>query len=179
MLTEPRFADVEVWMNFYLCMCSKSLQLCLTLCDPMDCSGPGSSVHEISQARILKWAAMTSSRGSSRSRGWTGVSSVQFSRSVMSDFVTPWTASCQASPSITSSLVSLSLALAGEVFITTATYLRSYSSDSLLLSFSQALYWGRVSEPQHILVISKELGGGEGVLRTVGFGAASLASHHS
>ena len=35
-----------------------SLQLCLTLCDPVDCSPPGSSVHEILQARILKWAAI-------------------------------------------------------------------------------------------------------------------------
>ena len=40
----------------------KSLQLCLTLCDPMDCSPPGSSVHRILQARILKWVAMPFSR---------------------------------------------------------------------------------------------------------------------
>ena len=33
--------------------CAKSLQLCSSLCDPMDCSPPGSSVHEILQARIL------------------------------------------------------------------------------------------------------------------------------
>ena len=37
---------------------AKSLQLCLTLCDPMDCSPPGSSVHGILQARILEWIAM-------------------------------------------------------------------------------------------------------------------------
>ena len=36
---------------------------CLTLCDPMDCSLPGSSVHGILQARILEWVAMPSSRG--------------------------------------------------------------------------------------------------------------------
>ena len=40
-------------------------QLCTTLCDPMDCSPPGSSVHGILQARILKWAAIPFSRGSS------------------------------------------------------------------------------------------------------------------
>ena len=40
----------------------KSLQLCLTLGDPMDCSPPGSSVHRILQARILKWVAMPFSR---------------------------------------------------------------------------------------------------------------------
>ena len=38
-------------------------QACLTLCDPMDCSPPGSSVHEISQARILEWGANPFSRG--------------------------------------------------------------------------------------------------------------------
>ena len=43
----------------------KSLQSCLTLCDPLDCSPPGSSVHGILQARILEWVAMPSSRGSS------------------------------------------------------------------------------------------------------------------
>ena len=38
-----------------------SLQLCLTLWDPMDCSPPGSSVHGILQARTLEWGAMSSS----------------------------------------------------------------------------------------------------------------------
>ena len=40
-------------------------QPCLTLCDPMDCSPPSSSVHGIFQARILEWVAISSSRGSS------------------------------------------------------------------------------------------------------------------
>ncbi|CAI9163930.1 unnamed protein product [Rangifer tarandus platyrhynchus] len=40
-------------------------QVCLTLCDPVNCSPPGSSVHGILQARILEWAATPSSRGSS------------------------------------------------------------------------------------------------------------------
>ena len=47
------------------CMCAKSLQSCLTLCDPVDWSLPGFSVQGILQARILKWFAMPSSRGSS------------------------------------------------------------------------------------------------------------------
>ena len=38
--------------------CAKSLQLCLTLCDPMDCSLPSSSVHWILQARILEGVAI-------------------------------------------------------------------------------------------------------------------------
>ena len=46
-------------------------QLCLTLCDPMDCSPPGSSVHGILQARILQWLAISFSRGSSPPRDQT------------------------------------------------------------------------------------------------------------
>ena len=45
---------------------AKSLQSCPTLCDPMDCSPPGSSVRGILQARTLEWALVSSSRGSSR-----------------------------------------------------------------------------------------------------------------
>ena len=49
-------------------------QSCLTLCDSMDCSPPGSSVHGILQARILEWVAMPSSRGSSQPRDQSCVS---------------------------------------------------------------------------------------------------------
>ena len=49
-------------------MHAKSFQLCLTLCDPVDCSPPGSSVHGILQPRILEWVAMLSSRGSFQPR---------------------------------------------------------------------------------------------------------------
>ena len=52
-------------------LCDKSLQSCPTLCDPMDCSPPVSSVHRILQARILEWVTMPSSRGSSQSRDQT------------------------------------------------------------------------------------------------------------
>ena len=48
---------------------AKSLQLCPTLCDPIDYSPPGFSVHGILQERILEWVAMPSSRESSRPRG--------------------------------------------------------------------------------------------------------------
>ena len=49
------------------------LQSCPTLCDPMDCSPPGSSVHGILQARMLEWVAIPSSRGSSKPRDQTQV----------------------------------------------------------------------------------------------------------
>ena len=43
----------------YACMHAESLQLCPTLCDPMDSSPPGTSVHRILKARILEWVAMS------------------------------------------------------------------------------------------------------------------------
>ena len=49
-------------------------KLCPTLCHPMDCSLPGSSVHGISQARILEWVAISFYRGSSPPRDQTQVS---------------------------------------------------------------------------------------------------------
>ena len=51
-------------------------QSCPTLCDPLDCSLPGSSVHGIFQARILEWVAISFSRGSSWPRDQTWVSCV-------------------------------------------------------------------------------------------------------
>ena len=57
------------------CVCIHA-QLCPTLCNPMDCSPPGSSVHGISQARILEWVTICSSRGSYQPRDQTFVSYV-------------------------------------------------------------------------------------------------------
>ena len=48
-------------------------QLCLTLCDPMDCDPPASSVFGITQARILEWVAIPFSRESSQLRDWTQI----------------------------------------------------------------------------------------------------------
>ena len=53
--------------NNNMCV-AQLLESCLTLCDLMDCSLPGSSVHRILQARILGWVAMPSSMGSSQPR---------------------------------------------------------------------------------------------------------------
>ena len=53
--------DVGHIYNGLLCL-SKSLQSCLSLCDPMDCSPPNSPVHGILQAKILEWVAMPSSQ---------------------------------------------------------------------------------------------------------------------
>ena len=59
-------------------------KLCPTLCHPMNCSTPGSSVHGILQARILEWVAVPFSKGSSQPRNWTGVSCIA------SRFFTNW-----------------------------------------------------------------------------------------
>ena len=55
-------------------MPAKSLQSCPMLCQPMNCSPPGSSVHGILQARIFEWVAMISSRGIFPTQGWNPVS---------------------------------------------------------------------------------------------------------
>ena len=85
------FQKIEVWLQYYtlqiyntvikiflrLCVCCMLVaQSCPTLCDPMDCSPPGSSVCGILQARILEWIAMPSSKGSSQPRDWTQVSHI-------------------------------------------------------------------------------------------------------
>ena len=49
---------------------------CLTHCNPLDCSSPGSSAHVISQARILEWIAISFCIGSSKPRDWTRVSCI-------------------------------------------------------------------------------------------------------
>ena len=102
-------------------MCACSVAQCPTLCDTMDCSPTGFSVHGISQARILEWVAISFSRGSSWPRDWIQVSCISCigrwilynrdtweapfssiqSFSSVQVFATPWTEACQASLSIT------------------------------------------------------------------------------
>ena len=55
---------------------SEVAQSCPTLCDPMDCSLPDSSIHGVFQARILEWVVISFSRRSSQPRGWTRVSHI-------------------------------------------------------------------------------------------------------
>ena len=74
-----QFLSLVVFLKYFVSLeyawvSAKSLQSCPTLCDPMNCSPPGSSVHGILLARILKWVAIPFSRGSSQPRGRTHVS---------------------------------------------------------------------------------------------------------
>ena len=62
------------WNSVYQFSDSEVTQLCPTLCDPMDCSPPGSSIHGILQSTILEWVVISFSRGSSWPRDWTQVS---------------------------------------------------------------------------------------------------------
>ena len=63
--------------NLYVrCLACSVTQSCLTLCDPTDCSPPGSSVHGILQARILERIAILVSRGFSRTGDQTRVSCI-------------------------------------------------------------------------------------------------------
>ena len=81
---EEKTTNLKRYMNPYvhcICVCvcvcvCVCIQSCLTLCDPVDCSLPGFSVHGILQARILEWVTIFSSRGSSWPRDWTLVSCI-------------------------------------------------------------------------------------------------------
>ena len=76
---QAREAQARVWCVCSVaqswCVCSVA-QSCLTLCDLMGCSPPGSSVYEILQASILEWVAISSSKKSSQPKDWTGVSCI-------------------------------------------------------------------------------------------------------
>ena len=70
----PKKGNAKECSNYCTISCishtskSEVTQSCLTLCDPMDCSLPGSSLHRILQARVLEWVAISFSRGSSQPR---------------------------------------------------------------------------------------------------------------
>ena len=66
------------------CLCVCQSLSCVWICDPMDCSPPGSSVQGILQARVLEWVTISFSGGSSWSRDWTHISCIA------SRFFTVW-----------------------------------------------------------------------------------------
>ena len=85
--------DMKRCSTLLIIATAKSLQLCLTLCDPRDGSPPGYPVPGIFQARVLEWVAI------SFSNAWKGKVKVK-SLSHVWLFVTPWTAAHQAPPSM-------------------------------------------------------------------------------
>ena len=66
--------EFHIYVNIYMKV--KVAQSCLTLCNLMDCSPPGSSVHGILQARIVEWVAVPFSRGSSQLKDRNQVSHI-------------------------------------------------------------------------------------------------------
>ena len=76
------------WMAIYKCSVTQS---CPTLCDPLDYSPSGYSVHGIFQARIQQWVAISSSRGSSWPRDWTHISCVSCVSCIAGWLFTCWT----------------------------------------------------------------------------------------
>ena len=72
-------------INTVAAAAAKSFQSCLTLCDPMDCSLPGFSVHGILQARTLEWVAISFSNACKWKVKVKSLSGVRF-------LGTPWTA---------------------------------------------------------------------------------------
>ena len=64
------YQNMFICLMLYLSICCLVAQSCPTLCNPMDCSLPGFSVHGIFQARVLEWVAISFSMGSSRPRDW-------------------------------------------------------------------------------------------------------------
>ena len=86
---QSRIQPVTQWTD--VCLISQS---CPTVCDPRDCSLPGTSVHGILQARVLEWVAMPSSRGSSQPRDQTQISHIAdrfFTIWATREAVTQWT----------------------------------------------------------------------------------------
>ena len=98
------------------CVHAKSLQSCPTLCNPVDCSPSGCSVHGIFQARILEWVAISFSRGSSRPRDQTCISCLL-----------PWQAG------------SLPLAPPGKSFVSSGDFRNPWASEGWLGETEEAL----------------------------------------
>ena len=90
----PKGYQLLHWNIYYTIYAAKSLQSCPTLCDPMDCSPPGFSIHGILQARTLEWVAI------SFSNAWKWKVEKVKSLSRVWLLATPWTAAYQAPPSM-------------------------------------------------------------------------------
>ena len=136
------------------CMHAKSLQSCLTLCNPMDYSPPGSSVHQILQAKIMKWVTMPSCRGSSQPRNqtrvwekghsfiWdlrmkTGGTEMELNHTVQ-------TPSCQAGGFFTTSAMLIFSSVTYSYQISLA-----FSNKHLFLAFKMSGQWGRLLHVSH------------------------------
>ena len=111
----------------------KSLQSCPTLCNPMDCSLPGSSVYGILQTGILEWVAMLFSRGSSQPRDRTCISHISC--------ISTWVRACQVAL-----VVKNPPANAGDI------------RDSGSIPWVRKITWRRAWQPTPVLLPGKSQG---------------------
>jgi len=133
---------------------TKSLQSCLTLCDPMDCSLPVSCVHGDSPGKILEWVAVPSSRGSSQPRDWTCISwltSGFFTTSATWESILYWnhfwiSFSLKAALCLHWSFIVLNSSLYMLI------YLHMFSSELLFMGFSRQEYWNGLPFPESRLL---------------------------
>ena len=88
------YGNIMVYINYPVGFVASVLcwvaQSCPILCDPMNCSPPGSYLHGDSPGKILEWVAMPFSRGSSQPRDWTQISCIE--ASLIAQLVKNWPA---------------------------------------------------------------------------------------
>ena len=119
------YTHIHIYAYIYMYMyIVKALvvQLYLTLCDPIDCSPPGSSIHGILQTRILEWVAIPFSRGSSRPRNWIQVT-------------------CFAGRFFTSWATGVCIILLVLTKVTTRLFRAMYNAKKTVLYSSTDIYW--------------------------------------
>ena len=147
-----RGLDFGTHVIYVLYMCVLVTQLCPALCNSLDCSPLGSSVHGLFQARILEWVAIPDSRGSSYPRDWTWISHIALGSftiwpllswvlwEILDDTATvlnyclPWLSTTNSLKFHNGCWLYISF-LVGSVFLTLC-----YTPFSLLLNF-QSTYW--------------------------------------
>ena len=137
----------SIALKILVLCCTKSLQSCPTLCNPMNCSPPGSSVHGILQARILEWVAMPSSRGSSQLRDQTWISYVYLHWQVGSlPLVPPGKSLKKYLFSTISSVVSSAVNFYDSLCTSWAESCKLHFPDSLVIHFFQVCPMGNWQE---------------------------------
>ena len=133
--------------NIYCMKWSEVAQSCPTLCDPMDCSPPGSSIHGIFQARVLEWVAISFSRRSSQPRNWTRVSRIVGRRSTI------W-ATAAAAANLLQSCLTLCNPIDGSLPVSPVPgILQARTLEWVAISFSR-----RSSQPRDWTLVSRIVG---------------------
>ena len=134
-----------------MCLCLV-FQSCPTLCNPMDCSLPGSSVYRILQARVLEWVAMPSCRGSSQPRAWTWdsfITAIADGKDVFSSFLKKF--GCTRSK-LQHAVSLIDVLVLSRVWLFATSYTVACQAP-LFMGFSRQDYWSELPfpSPGHLL----------------------------